>query len=834
MEQESVCFINTFYDEECHKNSYGEVAKEIVLVSGLSEEYQHLLRLRICNEINTICKYHLRKYIDKYVHIFGQKCCDPFQIHKKSIQKSLREITMQHVLSNQNSANKINLVPGKSVCTNCFTKLFSNDNTEDINPDRLYEPAGAIIEQLDATCSILGLSPASKVRKLSNEKRAIALQSKVERVSSKIKRNLEIGFSTAIPDVNQTLTNKEPLAEEYASLINELKEKCKIASKEEKVRIISLMPKSWPRWRVATELGVSERLTKITNELVKEQGVLPDLGKRKGVSVIDETINKVIAFYEDESNSRICPGKKDCVSVIVNGQKTHKQKRLMLVNLNELFVLFKKENPDCKIGRSKFCQLRPKWCILAGASGTHNVCVCPYHQNVKLMIDGAKLAVDYKDLIDLIVCNSENYSCMVGKCEECPGKEVLTDVFSSSDEYELMPDEITYKKWIVADRADMINVVETKDDFFENLANKIESLKTHHFVAKTQGAFFKTQKESLKENECLVIGDFSENFSFLIQDEIQSFHWVNKQVTVHPFVMYFKEDDKIVHSSICILSDHLQHDTATVHAFQRHLIKFIKETRPSVTKLIYFTDGSSSQYKNKKNFANVCSHQTDFQLDAEWNFFASAHGKNACDGIGGTTKREVTKASLQRPFGEQILTIDDMYKFCTENLKAIKFILVSKDEVVSNHEILKSRFESCHRIVGTRSYHRFVPISEGIIRCYIVSNSNTFEDHSVYKLSPITLTTKELVACVYEEQWWIGEVIDISRENKDVFVHFFHPSGPRTSFKKSLNDTVWVPMDSVLRKLTPLELSTQTGRSHTISKKLSEEISKLLMKWKPK
>lgn len=90
MEQETVCFINTFYDEECHKNSYGEVAKEIVLVSEFGEEYQQLLRLRICNEIDTICKYHLRKYIDKYVHIFGQKCCDPFQIHKKICSKKFK------------------------------------------------------------------------------------------------------------------------------------------------------------------------------------------------------------------------------------------------------------------------------------------------------------------------------------------------------------------------------------------------------------------------------------------------------------------------------------------------------------------------------------------------------------------------------------------------------------------------------------------------------------------------------------------------------------------------------------------------------------------------
>ncbi|MGR0260894.1 hypothetical protein ACUWCL_29190, partial [Klebsiella pneumoniae] len=63
-------------------------------------------------------------------------------------------------------------------------------------------------------------------------------------------------------------------------------------------------------------------------------------------------------------------GKKDCVSVKVDGKKITKQKRLVLCNLNELYVAFKAANLDCKIGRSKFCSLRPKWCILVGASGT--------------------------------------------------------------------------------------------------------------------------------------------------------------------------------------------------------------------------------------------------------------------------------------------------------------------------------------------------------------------------------------------------------------------------------------------------------------------------------
>ena len=83
----------------------------------------------------------------------------------------------------------------------------------------------------------------------------------------------------------------------------------------------------------------------------------------------------------------MCPGKKDCVSVkLPDGTKEKMQKRLLLSNLREVYIHFKSEYPDTTIGFSTFALLRPKWCVPVGSSGTHNVCVCTYHQNVKLML----------------------------------------------------------------------------------------------------------------------------------------------------------------------------------------------------------------------------------------------------------------------------------------------------------------------------------------------------------------------------------------------------------------------------------------------------------------
>ena len=94
------------------------------------------------------------------------------------------------------------------------------------------------------------------------------------------------------------------------------------------------------------------------------------------------------------------------------------------------------------------------------------------------------------------------------------------------------------------------------------------------------------------------------------------------------------------HLSYVIISDCHHHDTVAVHLFQRNLIEFLRERFGSLPrKIFYFTDGAAAQYKNRKNFVNLCQHEEDFGVAAEWHFFATSHGKGACDGVGGTVKR---------------------------------------------------------------------------------------------------------------------------------------------------------------------------------------------------
>ena len=58
-----------------------------------------------------------------------------------------------------------------------------------------------------------------------------------------------------------------------------------------------------------------------------------------------------------------------------------------ICNLQKLYSAFKEKHLNVNFGFSKFCALRPKWCVLAGSKMTRSVLVCIVHQNVMLLVD---------------------------------------------------------------------------------------------------------------------------------------------------------------------------------------------------------------------------------------------------------------------------------------------------------------------------------------------------------------------------------------------------------------------------------------------------------------
>ena len=751
---------------------------------------------------------------------------------------------------------QVSVKPGQKLCSKCKKRALDESNLEPqlggnactepklSDDSSAYEPEREAGDDLNRTLDSLDLSPfktsVSKRDKLSHAKK------KLRQAHTEVKKKVARGMKLNEQDLEETDVDEDSCqgCKDLDRFVSLLKEKVRdVGTRHEKIKLLTLAPHSWSVNKMSKEFGVKRNLAWQAQQLKKTKGILADPTPKKGRSLPQDTKEKVTAFYESNEFSRMCPGKKECVAIRdENGKKVYRQKQLLLVNLKELHVAFKEKHPQNPVGFSKFCQLRPKWCIPVTAAGTHSVCVCQQHQNAKLVVAALpEKNIDYKMLLSKIVCNLENRDCMIHLCDKCPGKdalhEYLADLFDSYD-FDL-DESICCKQWGQTDRSNLVSLTVSIEEFICTATDMFDSLRQHHFTAKAQSGYISSLKESLSQEEAIVLLDFAENYSFIVQDAVQGYHWNNSQATLHPLVVYFRTEEELQFLNFCIISDCLKHDTTTVHAFISKLIPELRKKLPLIKKLIYFSDGAASQYKNYKNFTNLCHHNHDHGLDAEWNFFATSHGKSPCDGIGGTVKRLVARASLQATTQGHILTPGDMHEWACDNIPGVTFFYVSAEEVSANAAKvdLESRFAQASTLSGTRSHHCFVPTSETELNMKRLSADSHYTVASISTQSPRAeiISFKQLppgkyVACVYDREWYVGCIVECSEQHGDVMVNFMKRSTSGLFYwpPPSKKDECWVPLQHIICLISAPELQGHIARFYKLDPKDARTIEQNL------
>ena len=78
------------------------------------------------------------------------------------------------------------------------------------------------------------------------------------------------------------------------------------------------------------------------------------------------------------------------------------------------------------------------------------------------------------------------------------------------------------------------------EDAFRSLEDKLPFFLEHVFVKRQQGRYFEDQIEHLTKEEAVVQVDFAENCACKYQDEIQTAHWSQEQVTVFTVAIWTK------------------------------------------------------------------------------------------------------------------------------------------------------------------------------------------------------------------------------------------------------------------------------------------------------
>ncbi|CAH0556525.1 unnamed protein product [Brassicogethes aeneus] len=307
---------------------------------------------------------------------------------------------------------------------------------------------------------------------------------------------------------------------------------------------------------------------------VKQDGILFIPDSNKGHPLLKNTEERVQEFSEVKISVENYLAKK-IINLCENGQRVQKQKRLILGNLTEIYERFREKYLFEKIGFSKFASLRPAECVLAGASGTHVVCVCLIHENFKLLFHGAKLdklklrddsqpLSSYQDCMKMVICQEPTENCYFGTCTHCPGsiklRSILENLFTDN-----FLDKIKCNQWTQVDRCSLETIIKSTDDYVDFFKESIPIVLQHDFIAKQQAEYFQTVKSNLEVRQVLVVADFSENYSFLLQNSVQGVYWNNTQATIHPFACYYKSIDgnksKVIPLSLIIVSDNLTHNT---------------------------------------------------------------------------------------------------------------------------------------------------------------------------------------------------------------------------------------------------------------------------------
>ena len=210
----------------------------------------------------------------------------------------------------------------------------------------------------------------------------------------------------------------------------------------------------------------------------------------------------------------------------------------------------------------------------------------------------------------------------------------------------------------------------------------------------------------------LVIGDFAENYSFIIQDAAQSFHWNNLQATLHPFACKCNEEEfrtesnshfhgqtyVLKHVSFLFRKATYSIQYLAVHLFQKVLINILVQRVSKLNKIIYCSSGCATQYKNRKKLCHFMPSQRGLRNATRMVFLCHI----TCDGVSGTVSHLAARASLHRPVDNQILT-DTMIAIWIRTVRDnfINFYYAIAAEYEKEETLLRNRFESFRTIAGT-------------------------------------------------------------------------------------------------------------------------------------
>lgn len=435
--------------------------------------------------------------------------------------------------------------------------------------------------------------------------------------------------------------------------------------------------------------------------------------KRRSDVVDDETKQLIIQFFERDDNSRVTTGRKETVTK----QKVKKQRRIMLDTMINLHEKYCAESIDNAVSYSTFTRLRPFW-IMAARPKDRETCLCQKHENIQLKIEklfSLKLisSKNAESLLQTVCCDVNNKGCMYRDCSQCGEKSIEFSQSHSSDD-----DVVVWAEWVTEsdtyEKGTEIKPVKrtikktqrgTVHELKSKLVSDMATFSTHVFNIRHQFRAYRHLKETLAHDEIVVHIDFSENWSCKYASEIQKMHFgaSQRQATIHTGVAYSSGS----YVSFATISDVLNHGPSAIWASLKPVLSDLKAANSDINAVHFFSDGPTTQYRNKLNFFLWSTLIFDMGFEySTWNFFEAGHGKGAPDAVGGTLKRRADTLVLN---GRDIPTAHDLFAALKTD-SSVRLYYIDEDSVNAVNAVCT---KSLKPVAGTMKIHQLWTIGKG-------------------------------------------------------------------------------------------------------------------------
>lgn len=400
------------------------------------------------------------------------------------------------------------------------------------------------------------------------------------------------------------------------------------------------------------------------------------------------------------------------------------QLRYLLDTLPNIYRIY--VNEGGKMSFTTFYRCKPFY-VISPTRAARDTCMCIKHSNFQYLFTALKIRsiISFKNIEEVVKsfsCNDTSFNCMHGFCEVCKNPRLKFDNLKNNANdsikwYQWVRTDHKYKKSgkeFVTKKTTKQEKVGTVGELLSLFLEKIPLFKIHLFNWKEQQKQYRKCVQNLKNSEIAILCDFSENYQCKYANEVQSTHFgaSKNAITLHTGAIFF--NNKV--QTFTTISDNNSHEPEAIWAHLLPVIKFAKESHPEISVIHFFSDGPTSQYRQKKNFYLLNLFTCKLKLDySTWSFSESGHGKSIADGVGGSVKRQLDR---RVSYGCDITNATEAHKVLSDTMKTVKCFFINDTDLQNISKLIPSNITT---VAGTMKLHQIISTSNNTIKHRLLS-----------------------------------------------------------------------------------------------------------------